>query len=167
MYDLCYIWFSWSCFKSQLHKDRFEKHLIFISHWNEIDKSVHFVEIPFSTKPNKCMYALQIQCTCCISCTLVLLAPELLENDLSSGCVPSLLKQEGYFCVFACFPQCDSHLSDMRKPFWLILNSNHNGVSDFSLQQVFAPGQSWCWILYIPPTVFWDLQVFCPHLCHL
>lgn len=165
---ICVISGSPEDFKSQLHKDRFGKHLIFISHWNEIDKSVPFVEIPFSTKPYKCMYVCQIQCTCCFSCILILLVCELLENDLSSGCVPSLLKQEGcFFCVCACFPPCGNHLSDMRKPSWLILNSNQNGFSDFSLQQVFASGQSWCWILYIPLTVFWDLQVVCPHLCHL
>lgn len=166
----CYIWFSRNYFKSQLHEDRFEKHLIFISHWNGFDKSVHFVETLFSTKANKCMDVCQIQWTCCFSCMLVLLAHKLLENDLSIGgsCVPSLLKQEGYFfCVFACFPPCDSDHSDMHKPFWLILNSNQNGSSDFRLQQVFAPGQSWRWILYIPLTVFWDLQVFCPHLWHL
>lgn len=65
---ICVISCSPEDFKSQLHKDRFEKHLIFISHWNEIDKSVPFVEIPFSTKPYKCMYVCQIQCTCCFSC---------------------------------------------------------------------------------------------------
>lgn len=78
---ICVISGSPEDFKSQLHKDRFEKHLIFISHWNEIDKSVPFIEIPFSTKPYKCMYVFQIQCTCCFSCILILLVCELLEND--------------------------------------------------------------------------------------